>query len=102
MALFGASGHNDAVGEGRDLNDQTDRPDLPPHPVIQYIERYRHRYEDRPLAARRLAEDTLEVSVVFTERFRDTVSGACIRLWWHWDDRGVTDSLSHYWDTNSP
>lgn len=79
-----------------------DCQDLPHYAVVQYIEHYGTCLDGHHFAALRLAGDTKEIRIVRTGRLCDTTVGLWITRWWHWGGRSETDSLCHYWGTDTP
>lgn len=69
------------------------RADLPPFPVVQYIEQYGDRLHSMRFSAIHLAGDVQKIPDVPTASPVDTAVGAWIKQWWNWSGCDVTDSL---------
>lgn len=70
-----------------------DRHDLPPYPVVQFVELCIARLDGCLLAAMHLAVIANEIPDMRTGHTCNTAVGLWMKWWWQWGGRSVTKSV---------
>lgn len=89
------------TGGMADSSTTVDRCEMPPYPLVQYIN-WVARLDGWRFVAMHLAGGDGKIHDGRNRGLGGTTVGALIKQWWHWEACSATGSRFHYYRTNSP